>query len=124
MISYQVYKVLHLAGVFMVVMSLGAMVLHAVNGGGKNHPFRKQMASTHGLGLLLSLVAGFGLLARLGFVHNQWPPGWALTKMGIWIVFGGLSSVLLRKPKLAKPLWLGIIVLFTSAAYLANYKPF
>ena len=124
MISYQIYKVLHLSSVFMVIMSLGAMALHSINGGGREHRFRKQLATTHGIGLILSLVAGFGLLARLGFVHNQWPPGWALTKMLIWLIFGGLSGVLIRKPQFAKPLWLGIIILFSMAAYLAQYKPF
>lgn len=124
MIPYHVYKVLHLTSVFMVIMSLGAMTLHAANGGGKQHPFRKLIVYTHGIGLLLALIAGFGLLARLGFAHNAWPPGWAMMKICIWFIFGALSGVLVRKPKFAKQMWFCIIVLFAGAAYFANYKPF
>lgn len=124
MIPYHVYKVMHLTAIFMIVLSLGGMAFHAISGGGRNHPFRKNLARTHGVGLLLALIAGFGLLARLGFAHNQWPPGWAMAKIGIWLLLGGLSAVLLRKPQWGKPLWIGIIFLTGTAAYLANYKPF
>ena len=124
MIPYHVYKVLHLTGVFMVVMALAAMALHFANGGSRQHGFRKIVAATHGFGMIISLVGGFGLLARLGFVHNAIPPGWALAKLGIWIIFGGLTSALIRRPQSARPIWFLIIALTGVAAYLANYKPF
>jgi len=124
MISYQVYKVLHLTSIFMIVLALGGMAVAALNGGVKNHPFRKQLAWTHGIGMVLALVAGFGLLARLGLQHNQGLPGWILAKLVIWFIIGGLPALFIRQPRLSKPLWLGIITLTLAATYIAGYKPF
>ena len=123
MISYGVYKVMHLVGVLMVFMALGGLATNAINGGGKKHRWRKPIAITHGVGLLISLVGGFGLLARLGIVHGTLP-GWVIAKLVIWILFGALIAVIPRKPALAKPLWLIIIILGATAAYIAGSKPF
>jgi len=123
MISYQVYKVIHLVGVFMVLMSVSAVAMHMINGGTKQHGFRKEIGITHGVGLLISLVGGFGLLARLGVVHGGLP-GWVYAKLVIWLIFGGITALLVRKPQFAKPLWIGILFLAGLGAYIANYKPF
>ena len=123
MISYFAYKVIHLVGVLMVFLALGGVATNSINGNLKNHAWRKPVAMTHGLGLLLSLVGGFGLLARLGIVHGGLP-GWALSKLGIWIVFATLIAVIPRKPQWAKVLWPIIIILGGLAAYLASSKPF
>ena len=123
MISYAVYKVVHLVGVLMVFLALGGVTTNAINGGAKNHSWRKPIAITHGIGLLLSLVGGFGLLARLGIIHGGLP-GWALAKLGIWILFAVLIAVVSRKQAWAKTIWPLIIVLGGTAAYLAGSKPF
>lgn len=123
MISYSIYKVMHLTGVFMVIMSLGGVTIHVLNGGTRAYPWRKVVGITHGIGMLLSLVGGFGLLARLGIVHGGLP-GWVLAKLGIWLILGGLIGVLMRKPKTASSIWFLIFILGGFAAYLANYKPF
>lgn len=124
MISYQVYKVIHLTGVFMVIFALGAVIMHSLSSGERHYPFRKPVAITHGLGMLISLVGGFGLLARLGFTHGPLPPNWALAKIGIWLIFGGLIGLLIRRPQTSKMAWIAVIVLSCCASYLANYKPF
>lgn len=123
MISYSIYKVIHLLGVLMVFLSLGGVTMHVINGGGKDHAWRKPTAITHGVGLLLALVGGFGLLARLGVVHGGLP-GWVLAKLGIWFVFAIMVGVVIRKKSLAKPLWFMTILLGGVAAYLAGSKPF
>lgn len=123
MISYGVYKIVHLVGVLMVFLALGGVATNAINGGQKNHSWRKPIAITHGIGLLLSLVGGFGLLARLGIVHGGLP-GWVMAKLGIWILFAVLIGVVSRKPNWAKPVWPLIILLGATAAYLAGNKPF
>ncbi len=123
MISYSIYKIIHLTGVLMVFLSLGGVAMHAINKGTKDHSWKKPVAITHGLGLLLSLVGGFGLLARLGVMHGTLP-GWVLTKLGIWFTFAILIGVLIRKPSLAKPIWVLTILLGGVAAYLAGSKPF
>ncbi len=123
MISYAVYKIVHLVGVFMVFLALGGVATNAINGGTKNHSWRKPIAITHGIGLLLSLVGGFGLLARLGIIHGGLP-GWVMAKLGIWTLFAVLIGVVSRKPSWAKPIWPLIIVLGATASYLAGSKPF
>ena len=122
MISPLVYKNIHLLGVFMILMALGGLILHRINGGIREHAWRKPVAVTHGVGLLLALVGGFGALARLGIF---WPlPGWVIGKLVIWLVFGALVAVIFRSPTLAKPLWWVTIVLAALAGYLALHKPF
>jgi hypothetical protein len=80
------------------------------------------VAITHGIGMVLVLVGGFGMLARLGIF---WPwPGWIVGKIIIWLVFGVLIAVIGRVPALAKPLWWITIALGAIAAYLALNKPF
>ena len=123
MISYAVYKIIHLVGVLMIYLSLGGVATNAINGGGRNHSWRIPIAITHGIGLLLSLVGGFGLLARLGIVQGGMP-GWVWAKLGIWVLFAALVTVLVRKPSAAKPVWALTILLGAVAAYLAGSKPF
>jgi hypothetical protein len=119
---YLLYKNLHRIGVFMVLVALGGVTLHRITGGTAEYPWRKFVAITHGVGLVLVLLGGFGMLARLG-IHWPWP-GWIMGKLLIWLVLGALLAVLARKPTLAKPLWWAIIVLAALAAYLAANKPF
>lgn len=123
MIPYSVYKIVHLVGVMMVYLAVGGVATHAINGGGRAHPWRKALGITHGLGLTIALIGGFGLLARLGIAHNGLP-GWVYAKLGIWTIFGGITAVLIRKPALGRPLWLLTILLGGLAAYLAGTKPF
>lgn len=122
MLSLLVYKNIHLLGVFMVLMSLGGLILHYINGGSKEHAWQKPVAITHGIGLVLILLGGFGMLARLNI---SWPwQGWVIGKIIIWLVFGALIVIISRQPKLAKSLWWVTILLGTLAAYLALNKPF
>lgn len=117
---YPFYKVLHLFGVFMVLLPLGAVVLHAMNAGTKEFSGRRLIGITHGIGLFVSLVGGFGLLARLGTGMAPW----VYVKLAIWLVFGALLGVLYRKPQIASKLWFVILVLAGFAAFVAQYKPF
>jgi hypothetical protein len=122
MIPMLIYKNLHLIGVFMLFIAVGGLIVHQIGVGIREHPWRRTMVITHGIGMVLVLVGGFGMLARLGIF---WPwPGWVVGKIVIWLIFGGLIAVLGRSPTLAKPLWWIAIVLGTLAAYLALNKPF
>jgi hypothetical protein len=121
LISYPIYKIVHLLGVLMIFLSLGGITVNAINGGGKDS--RKRVSITHGIGLLLALIGGFGLLARIGVSHGS-IPGWAIGKLGIWFIFAIMIGVLIRKPNLARPFWGLTIFLGGIAVYLAGYKPF
>lgn len=123
MISYSVYKVVHLVGVMMVFLAIGGVAANAIAGRPREHLWRRPIAITHGVGMFLSLLGGFGLLARLGIVHGGLP-GWVLAKLVIWGIFGALLAVALRKPVWGKAIWLIVILLGGAAAYLAGSKPF
>ena len=117
---YSFYKVLHLTGLFMVFMSLGGITLHMVSGGTKEFAGRKLAGITHGVGLLISLVAGFGLVARIGTGFQPW----VIAKLVIWFLFGGLSAAIYRHGEKSGFFWALIMILGGTAAYLAQYKPF
>jgi len=117
-----VYKNIHLLGIFMVLMALGGVILHHILGGSRDHAWRKPIAITHGIGLFLVLLGGFGMLARFG-MHWPWP-GWVIVKIVIWVILGVLGAVVARQAALARPLWWVTIVLAGLAAYLAGNKPF
>ncbi|MGH8056713.1 MAG: hypothetical protein ACREOH_05675 [Candidatus Entotheonellia bacterium] len=122
MLSYLVYKNMHLIGVFMILVSLGGFILQRIQGSTQAFSWRKAVAITHGVGMALALLGGFGMLARLG-IHWPWP-GWIIGKVGIWLVFGALLAVTSRTSIPATSLWWTTIVLAGLAAYLALHKPF
>lgn len=123
MLSYEFYKAIHIFGIILTFIGLAGMLVHVMNGGTRDtNRIRGLLAASHGVGLLLVLVAGFGLMARLGLFTAT--PGWLMAKLLIWVVIGGLVMVPLRKPDLAKPVWFLLPVLAAVAAYLAAAKPF
>jgi hypothetical protein len=123
MISLGVYRLLHIFGILLVFLALGGLALHAANGGTKStNRARALVAATHGLGLFIILLGGFGMLARLGIGHAGFP-GWVWGKLAIWVVLGGLFMLPYRFPALARPVWILVPVLGILAAYMALYKP-
>jgi hypothetical protein len=118
------YKVLHIVGLVMIAVALGGSALHAMNGGTRaSNTARGLLAGTHGLGLLVMIVAGFGMLAKLGMMSGGMP-GWVIGKLVIWLVLGALLGILPRAPQLARPIFVSLPILAGIAAWLAIYKPF
>lgn len=118
---YLAYKILHLAGIAALMVSLGALSLHAIGGGTKeNTPARPLVFATHGLALVLLVVTGFGMMARLNLSYGGW---WVWAKVGIWLLLGGLVALPLRKPGTGRFLWPLLPVVVAIAAALALYKP-
>ena len=117
--SYEFYKLVHFFGIFMLVLAWGGLLTHMLMGQAKQNPARRFVFLFHGLGLLFSLVGGFGLLARLGtgFQH------WVYLKLGIWLLLGVLIALAYRKQQLAKIMVVVILALAASAAFLATNKP-
>jgi hypothetical protein len=109
--DYPTYKIIHLVGVAAVALGLGGMLA-----GGDN---RKFFSILQGVALLVMLVSGFGLLAKLhlGFPH------FAMAKLGLWVVIGVLPMLLRR---LRVPLAAGIgisLTLIGIMAWLGVVKP-
>lgn len=123
--SLETYKVLHLFGIFLTLASLGANLGHAMSGGDRaSNRVRGLMAAGHGIGLLLVLVAGFGMLAKLGMsAPGDWG-GWVHAKLTIWVLLGGAVALVYRGAAIARALWVLIPVLAALAGWLALAKPF
>lgn len=108
-----VYKLLHLAGVMAVFMGLGISLPPET-------AFRKQGGLFHGIGLLVILVAGFGLIAKLKYGF----PLWVILKLVIWLALGALPVLGKKKVLPIAAVWVLALVLGVGAAYLGIYKPF
>lgn len=118
--TYAAYKVLHILGVIMIFFALGAQLLRAQVGDSAQGISKAAAAAMHGVGLILALVGGFGLIAKLGVGF----PGWVWAKVAIWLVLGGITAVIKRAAGLRAALWFALPALGLLAAYLAIYKPF
>jgi hypothetical protein len=124
MISYEAYKVLHLVSVLTLFAVLGGVAVHAMNGGSlKGNAARRIVASLHGIALVVAIIAGFGLMARLDLIRGGIPL-WIWGKLAIWLITMLLLALPYRRPALARPLLLfGLPLLGAVAAWLAVYKP-
>jgi hypothetical protein len=117
--SYQFYNVAHVIGVLFLFSSLGVL---AATAGSASAPLRRLASIAHGVSLALIFVAGFGLLARLGYFGSI--PLWAYLKMALWAVLGLAVLPLKRKPEWAPALWGVMPVIGGLAVWLAVYQPF
>lgn len=123
MFSYQLYNLLHILGIVLVFMSIGALAFHGANGGTKEtNKVRGLIMSSHGIGLLLIVVAGFGMLARTRSMAAGLP-GWLHPKLLIWVLVAAAPMILNRKPQWGKALWFVFPLLAATAAYFAINHP-
>jgi hypothetical protein len=120
--SYQAYKVIHILAVLFVFASLGALMLASREGVERGNG-RKLAGLTHGIALLLVLIAGFGTAARLGLPNPGAWPMWLWIKLTIWIVLGGVTVLIRRAPQLGTLLWWLLPLLGGIAAWAAVFKP-
>ncbi|WP_396200096.1 hypothetical protein [Gemmatimonas sp.] len=119
------YEILHIVGIAMVFIAIGGVATHAANGGTKTtSSTRPLIGSIHGLGAFLILLGGFGMLARLGFLHGGNFPGWLWVKIIVWVILSAVVLLPYRRPGFAKPFLLVLPLLAGVAVYMALYKPF
>ena len=126
MISYQVYKVVHIIGIILLMAGLGAAISYALaaSAPGLVAP-RRLIGAFHGTGAFLILLGGFGMLARLGIMQGGASfPGWLWVKLVIWALLVAALIVARRRPSLVRPVLFSLPVLGGLAAYMAIYKPF
>jgi hypothetical protein len=102
--DYTTYKIIHLTGIAALALGTGGMIA-----GGTN---RKLFSILQGIGLLVMLVSGFGLLAKLhlGF------PRFAIAKTVLWVVIGVMPVILRR---LRVPIPAAIVISLTLVAIMA-----
>ena len=121
-----VYKVVHILGVMFLFTALGSLLAAAWPGTGDAAaagPLRKRAGLTHGIALVVVLVSGFGMLARLGISHLGGWGTWIWLKLLTWLLLGAALTLIRRQPRLAPALWIVLPLLGGLAAYLAIYKP-
>lgn len=123
MFPYEFYKVLHLLAILVLFISMGGLAMVTLRGGtdAEKKAARKPLMILHGVALLVILVAGFGMMARLGMMGGGWP-GWIFGKVAIWVVLGG-AVAMLKKP-MGLTSYLALPIVGAIAAWLAIYKPF
>jgi uncharacterized membrane protein len=124
--AYLALKTVHLVGVFLVLIGVAGIAADAASGRPKGeNPVTRLLAALHGLGLLIVLVAGFGMLAKVMRTPSMPSPAWATTKLVIWALFVAAAVVPRRWPGSAK--WVlaaGLPLLGAAAAVVAILKPF
>jgi len=105
------YQILHIIGLALLVLGIGGMMA----GGEK----RKIFVMLQGIGLLVMLVSGFGLLAKLGLGY----PHFAIVKTVLWVVIAMLPMLFrkLKTPLAAEVLI--VLILVGVMAYLGVVKP-
>ena len=101
-----IYKFLHYIGIFLMLSGLGGYLF-------AEKPSRFA-AISHGIGLALLLVGGFGM-QKFPAIGWSW---WFIVKVVIWALLG--ATVIVTKRKLLPPAvtWLLVIVLASVAAWL------
>ena len=117
--TYGFYKVVHLFGVLLLFTSLGAL---AASAKAESGPLKRIAGAAHGIALVIILVAGFGLMARMSMFGAI--PLWAWAKVGVWLLLGIAVLPLRRKPEWAVWLWVALPFVGGLAAWLAVTKPF
>ncbi|MEN9785186.1 MAG: hypothetical protein RLZZ299_450 [Pseudomonadota bacterium] len=119
MISYDVYRIVHFAGLFLLFLSFGGLLVHVRNGGTREgNASRRWIAASHGAAMFLVLLGGFGMLARLG-VHSL--PGWIHGKLTVWALMAAALAIPYRFPRAASALWFVLPTLALAAAWLGAH---
>jgi len=113
--SYESYKVIHLAAIFVFLSGASALLLA--------NPKGKGWKIVTGVASLLMLISGMGLLARLGLAKNM--PGWSVGMIVIWLIISMLGHIVAKRfpAQGLKAYWV-TIGLAVVAAWLGVTKPF
>jgi hypothetical protein len=120
--SYEFYKIVHLIGLMLLFFGLSGALTLKMAGAPFQGTVKKMAFITHGIGLALLLIAGFGMAARMGMMGNL--PGWVYAKLCVWLVLGGSIALAKRKGQIGWPLMILFVGLGATAAWLAIMKPF
>lgn len=117
--SLQTYHFLHLIGLILVFIGFGGLL---------SSEGAKKSMKWHGIGLIISLVSGFGMLAKYNKLLPEGAPSyytyhWVWVKFALWLVLGFLP--VLAKRRVLSPSVVVLIAIGVGAvlAYLGFFKP-
>lgn len=106
------YHILHLVGLILLFVGFGGLLSGDANA-------RRSAMKFHGIGLLILLVAGFGLLAKLKLPYTA---PFVITKFIIFLLLGALPVLAKRKVLPAGGVVMIAVVLGACAAFLGYTK--
>jgi hypothetical protein len=110
--THTFYHILHIVGLALVFSGFGALI--------SKEPCKCSMR-LHGLGLLISLISGFGMLAKMGIMKSM--PPWVWIKLGLWLVLGFLPVLAKRQVLPSRVVLMIALVIGAVLAYLGYTKP-
>ena len=116
--NLEFYKVVHIVAAFVLLSALGVLYTAYAR---KEHQFkhRSLILSAHGLCLILIMISGFGMLAKLGIMSQL--PMWVILKLLIWLAIGILPIFAKRFQRYAYSVWFLTLALAAFAVMLAIY---
>jgi hypothetical protein len=119
--DYSTLKIIHLTGLALTFMGLAGILGVQLAGGA---PLKKRLMfhAAQGIGLLILIITGFALGAKLG-IHSP-APRWLQAKFVIWLLAGGSMALATRLSRYAGLLLVFFALLVCAAAWLAIDKPF
>jgi NAD/NADP transhydrogenase beta subunit len=117
--SLQVYHFLHIIGLILVFVGFGGLL---------SSERAKSAMMWHGIGLLISLVSGFGMVAKYAKLAPEGSPSfytqpWVLAKIGLWLVLGFLPVLAKKRVFTPKVVVLFAMLTGVALAYLGYFKP-
>ncbi len=117
--NYETYRIIHFIGLFTLMFAFGSLFT--------GEKTTKAQAIGHGIGLILILLGGFGMQAKLKdaytAVYGSSFPTWLILKFVIWVIFGGCMVLAKRRVIKGAAAWVLIIAIGSASAYLALKKP-
>lgn len=109
------YHVLH-------VFSLAALIGYSFYAFAAPVPeTKKRVMMVTGLAGLLQLIAGVGLMHKMGY---SWSAGWVWVKLGCWLLLCGLPGMAYRRREKAGTFVVISLVLVLIALVMVYFKPF
>jgi len=114
--SYQLYKVIHIASIFIFLSGAAVLLLSD----------RKTLfwKITTGIAAFFILFGGMGLMARL-YPGQGFQQPWIQAKLVIWLIVSVLGHLVAKRfPAHGLKTYWAIIFLAVTGATLAIYKPF
>lgn len=108
--SPEFYKVVHLIGLITLFTGIGGFLTY----GTANAPRAKMVGMLHGIGLLLLLISGFGMTAKLGIGF----PVWVIVKLVIFLALGALLAFAKKGRMSPRNAIIAALTLGFIAAYL------
>lgn len=112
MFSHTFYNYMHVLGIILTFLCYGMYLAR------DNSQKSKGLAIVHGVGLLILLISGGGMAAKL----KLGAPWWMLVKIALWVVLGAMIIFIKRKPDLNVAFAWIICIIAAFAAYLGIFK--